>query len=353
MKRASLAFVLAVMATFVDQPEASAQIQNQPVEIVEATPLSSFSERSGTWPSQEIPEERLTIDRSDFSERLNAIPGLQARANGSPVFSIRGSGQADRTLRLFEGLPLNMADGVGASEFLLPVEAIGSLSLIKGPASVFYGGSAMAGALDHRMRFYERNALRLSGSEEGKALGPRSLFGAAVLPGGSTLERGQVTLFHERNPGRFPFTSTSTTQSGRRENNASDLSRATLAADAKAGPVTLRLRGLAAKSVGETPGSLHAPLNSSFDTTVELASLEARRDFESGDFLSLRATDSRLWGLYDRDTAFQSTSFSSRSSLSVDSRTNVAGSGLRTFGDLITQTIAGTYLGDARFHQFD
>ncbi|MES2962377.1 MAG: TonB-dependent receptor plug domain-containing protein, partial [Bdellovibrionota bacterium] len=218
----------ASMLVLVTSFEALAQqIQNQPVEIVRAAPLSSFSERAGAWPSLEIPEARLTNDRSDLSERLNALPGLQARTNGSPVLSIRGSGQADRTLRLFEGLPLNMADGVGASEFFLPTETIGSLNVIKGPSSVFYGGSAMAGALDHRVRFFERNAIRTTASDEGGWLGSRSLFGALVLPESKHVDRGQLTLFHERTPGRFPFTSTSTTRSGRRESNSSDLSRAT------------------------------------------------------------------------------------------------------------------------------
>lgn len=343
---AALAFVAGAQT-------ATAQIQNQPVEIVRAAPLSSFSERSGAWPAEQIPEERMTNDRTELSERLNSVPGLQSRTGGSPVLSIRGSGQADRTLRLFEGIPLNMADGVGASEFLLPSEALGSLSLIKGPASVFYGGSAMAGALDHHMRFFERNALRFSAGDEGGWLGPRSLLAAIALPASANIERSQLTLFHERNPGRFPFRSTSTSQSGRREQNATDLSRATIASDAKLGNWSFRLRGLGARAVGEAPGALAFPFSSTFDTSASLASLEARRDFDAGDFLSLRLSDSRIWGLYDRDSAAQSTSLSTRSALSVDTRKNFSSFGLRTFGDLVTQSVGASYLGGSTFHQFD
>lgn len=343
----------ALALALVGGTEAVAQIQNQPVEIVRAAPLSSFSERAGAWPSYDIPEDRLTSDRSDLSERMNQVPGLQMRTNGSPVLSIRGSGQADRTLRLFEGLPLNMADGVGASEFFLPTEVLGSLSLIKGPASVFYGGSAMAGALDHRLKFFDGHALRVLAADDGGWLGPRSVLGVAALPRNATFEKSQISLFHERTPGRYPFVSTSTTRSGRRESSAADLTRATIASDARLGSWSLRLRSLGGKSVGESPGALTFPFASTYDTTVSLASLEARRDFDEGEFLSLRLSDSRIWGLYDRDTATSSSSVATRSALSVDDRTMLGGIGARTFGDLVTQSIGASYLGSARFHQFD
>ncbi|MES2965738.1 MAG: TonB-dependent receptor, partial [Bdellovibrionota bacterium] len=194
---------------------------------------------------------------------------------------------------------------------------------------------------------------RTTASDEGGWLGSRSLFGALVLPESKHVDRGQLTLFHERTPGRFPFTSTSMTRSGRRESNASDLSRATAAVDGKAGGWALRARGLTGKSVGESPGSLTSPFSSTFDSTVSLVSLEGRRNSESGDFLSLRVSDSRIWGLYDRDTASQSTSAGSRSALSVDTRTSIESFGLRTFGDFVTQTIAASYLGSSTFHQFD
>lgn len=345
MKTKVVAFVLAISNI------ANAQIINQPVEIIEAPPLSAFSERSGAWPTKEIPEDIFSTDSSTIAERMNTIPGFVARESGSPTYSIRGSGQADRVLRLYNGLPLNMADGVGASDLFLPTETLGRVSVLKGPSSVFYGASAFGGAIDHTTRWFDQRAIRLTGFEEGGKLGTRSALG--VLPVRTKNSSSQFSVFHERRPGRFPFQSTTTTQSGTRENNAADLSRLTASSQINIDE-TLRVtaHAIAAKNVGESAGSLQAPFNNSFDMNGTLASVAVEKSLSATDLLSLRFSDFRIWGLFDRDTPTMSTSYAARHSIEADSRFALSDRTIaRFFADVYFDDVSASYLEGKTFTQ--
>lgn len=335
---------------------AHAQIWNQPTEIITDTPLSNFSERSGVWPSTEVPQDLYVETAESLSEFLNQVPGVQARESGSPTLSIRGSAQADRVLKLFEGLPLNLADGVGGSDLFLPQETLGSIRLIKGPASVFYGTSAMAGAVDYRLRIFERPALRLSLADDSGVIGPRSAFG--VLPfhlspsdSSSVL---QATLFTERRPGRFHYDSVSGQGSGRLDHNWTDTHRATLAGDFNIGGTLLKPRVILVKSVGEQPGALNDPRVSTFSTQGSLVSLDTSHPLSDSVDLGLRFSNILLESEYDRDTASPSDSRSLRTALSVDLQTLLAESAiLRTFADLNYGEFSASYLQGQKYFDND
>ncbi|RYZ65545.1 MAG: hypothetical protein EOP05_20450, partial [Proteobacteria bacterium] len=267
----------ALLGASVSASVSQAQIQTQPVEIIEAAPPAVFSERSGYWPTQEFSTDTLLQDSSTLNDRWNSVPGVQAREGGSPTLSIRGSAQADRVLKLFEGAALNMADGVGASDLLIPTEVMSQASILKGPASVFYGTSAMSGAVDHRLRYFERVAFKGALADDSGTFGTRSIGVIAphVSLSGST--RAQASLFHENRPGRFKFKSTTSDAEGRRFDNSTETTRATMAGDTQLGKWHLGARLIAATAEGENPGSLYFPFLSSFQNTGTLATVEASR----------------------------------------------------------------------------
>lgn len=329
---------------------AHAQIQNEPTEVVTAAPAPVFSERAGVWPSDSLPPSIFeNNDRTTTSDRWNTVPGVQSREQGSPTLSIRGSAQSDRVLQLFDGAPLNMADGAGAATLLIPTEVMSNVSLIKGPSSVFYGNSAMAGAVDHRLRYFDETTLSAQLADAGGEFGDRR--GSFVVP--FTRDRrpiAQISLLSERDPGAYLYQSS--LGSGRRDHNSQDLLRATAATDFEFGDGWgLSGRIIEAHSNGESPGSLVFPFTSAFDQKGSLATVQLSRALGISTLASLRVTDTRLWGDYDHGT---SSSFVSRTSLFVDFNTGVGDSLLiRTFGDFSYDSLTASYVGSAQFYQND
>jgi outer membrane cobalamin receptor len=329
---------------------AHAQIQNEPAEIITAAPVAVFSERSGVWPSEAIPAQTFeNNDRTTTSDRWNTVPGVQSREQGSPTISIRGSAQADRVLQLFDGAPLNMADGVGASTLLIPTEIMSEASLIKGPASVFYGNSAMAGAIDHRVRYFDDITLSGQLADAGGQFGDR--HASLVVPFQRDRKPvAQLSILSERDPGAYLYQSS--LGSGRREHNSQDLQRATAATNLEFGDGwKLSARLVEAHSDGESPGSLVFPLTSAIDQKGSLATVQLSRAFSASTLASLRVTDTRMWGDYDHGA---SSSFASRTSLFADLNTSATDSLLvRTFGDFSYDSLAASYVGTNRFYQND
>lgn len=330
---------------------ANAQIQNEPVDVVTASVPSTFSERAGFWPTEEIGNEQLKSDSSTLNDRWNSVPGIQARENGSPTFSIRGSAQADRVLKLFDGSPLNMADGVGGSDLLIPTEIMSNVALIKGPASVFYGTSAMAGAVDHRLRFYDDPTFSGTLGEAGGLLAEKRA--ALIVPLAN--KKTQVSVFAEQNPQSWLYQSTTTNRNGRNDGNAKSLYRATAASDLHFGSTTaLNVRAVVAKSTGDSSGSLYFPIHSTIDQTASLISLELKKQISSTVQASAKLLDTRIWGLYDDGTISQSTSFTTRTSLFAD--VNVALNDsllLKSFTDTSLNSLAASYVGSSRYYETD
>jgi outer membrane receptor protein involved in Fe transport len=325
--RLSISLLSIVLASL----SASADIQTQPTEVISASPLTPFSERAGLWPVQEIQAEgAANFPVRATSDFFNSNPGVQARQEGSPTLSIRGSAQADRVLKLFEGIPLNLADGIGASDLFLPKESIGTLRLIKGPASVFYGGSAMSGAVDHQQRLFDKPAVRFSIADDSGLPGMASLFGVAPT------RAGQFTVFGETAPNRIAYDSVSGYGSGRRDHNSTETLRTTAISDFKIGAKT-RVKPilLLAQAKGKTPGSLSHPSLNTFDRIGSLAGVDVSYPLGESDELAFRISDVRQWGTYDRGTTSESGSTTTRTALTADTRTRVFGRTLmRTFADL-------------------
>ena len=337
-------------AVFLMATHAQAQIQNEPTEVITASPPSVFSERAGLWPADELNRETFTNDTSTINDRWNSIPGVQARETGSPTISIRGSAQADRVLKLFDGAPLNMGDGLGASDLLIPTEVMSGVSLIKGPASVFYGPSAMAGAVDHRLRFYDQpTVIGALGDDSGK-FGDRRL--ALVVPIGKS--KTQLSVLTERDPQDFIYQSTTTSRSGRNDGNSRDLLRATAATDLNFDGWSFKARTVQARSSGSTSGSLNFPTASTFENTASLLTAELAKPFSENILGSLRITDTRIWGAYDANSASPSMSFTSRTSLFADLNIDLSRTlKLKSFSDVSTNHLTASYTGNSEYNESD
>ena len=308
---------------------AHAKIQTQPTEVISATPLTPFSERSGQWPIDEIQAEgSANFPVRSTSDVFNSVPGVQARLEGSPTLSIRGSAQADRVLKLFEGIPLNLADGIGASELFLPKESIGTIRLIKGPASVFYGASAMSGAVDHRQRLFERPGVRLTAADDTGVPGAFGAFG--VVPS----RFGQMTAYYETAPNRFYYDSVSGLGTGRRDHNSTETIRATAVTDFKLGSkIRVKPVLLVARARGRTPGALNFPSKDHFERTGSLVGADVSVPVREADQLNLKIADIRQWGAFGGASG-ESSSTTARTSLAADARTQIfGGTFMRTFGD--------------------
>lgn len=347
-------FAYALSALLLFSSLAKAQIQTQPVEIVEAAPPSVFSERSGYWPTESLSPDVMVQDRSTLNDRWNSVPGIQSREGGSPTISIRGSAQADRVLKLFEGAPLNMADGVGASDLLIPTEVMSEVSLLKGPASVFYGTSAMSGAIDHRLRYFDRVAIKGTLADESSLLGTRSVGAITPWQNKNETVRVQASLFHETVPGNFRYSSSSLNATGRRENNDSELNRATLATNARLGRWSLGARLIAARTQGSSPGSLYFPFVSTYQTTGTLLTVEASNALSETQLATLRVTNASIEGLYDKNTATESTSDVSRTTVNGDLRSVLTDSLLsRSFVDVSFNKLTANYVQGQTLHLSD
>jgi vitamin B12 transporter len=332
-----LAYSLICLLTLMPLQKASAQIQDQPTQIIEASPISNFSERAALWPSSDIQEPNTENKR--LSDVFNETPGIQARESGSPTLSIRGSSGADRVLKLFEGIPLNLGDGLGGSNLFIPEEAIGSIRVFKGPASAFYGSSAISGAIDHRERLFTKPAARIALTD----LREKNVF--AVTPFLSEIGSGQVTGSYSQNPGDFPFRSTTTNISGNRQHNGSNTSRITALANFNAGSISIRPIFLTVRSAGETPSPLNSNFPSDFDYSAFLSGVEVSKSLSETRKISVRLADVRQWGLFDRSTASESTSFVSRTLLTGDYQADIASSTVsRTFFDLKWDQLNSSYL---------
>jgi TonB dependent receptor/TonB-dependent Receptor Plug Domain len=333
---------IATALTFFLSNQAQAQvrdrIQTEPIEITAQSPDSVFSERAGDWPTSETSNSDLKPNSQPISETLNQVPGVQARDQGSPTISIRGSAQADRVLKLYEGIPLNFADGWGAANFFIPEESIGSLRILKGPSSVFFGPSAMAGAIDYRSRLFDQPFLRASTADDTGLLGRRSLF--AALP----IQKSQVTLFAEQAPQLYRYETP--TGGNRRENNSTDTLRATFKSNWRVGETRIRPLLLVARQSGELPGATYSPYLSTFKMNGTLAAVESVTPLGNENDLSARLSDLRLWR-EDGDSSGFTAWTNARSMLSVDWRMTVSKWTARTFTDLRVDRLSASSL-DAR-----
>ncbi len=257
----------------------------QPIEVIEETTHDIFSERAASWPSQRQSANQIQSEILPVFDSLNFLPGVQARDSGSPLVSLRGSGSLGRVLGLFEGIPLNLMDGTGAQRLLMPREIFADVSLLKGPASTFFGSDAMGGAFQFQARRFEGATVRLGAGSFGQR---NSLVVGGV---GSPAESfHQVSYFHEHTDGRYPFRLNRLNASGERTRNDLTLDRVVYLGEFQAGSIQVLPRLIVAREGGSTPGPFDGSFVSSIRRWGLLAGFTLAREVGPDSKLSLRSS---------------------------------------------------------------
>ena len=273
-------YIVIILFFFSNQALAD-QTRHAPEDIVTAPRIEPFSDRSGGWPNQPIPQQGKREKSNNWWTGWDDTEGVSGRYEGAPAISVRGSVKADRSLVLWDGIPLNLSDGIGPTELLIPEEIIGQIHVFKGPASVFYGRSALGGALLNQSKMETSAKLRIStASESTSAM-------EALVPFGTSSSQNQFSLFGLKTKGDHSYSLRSNSLSGRRDHNASELQRYTLVGKSTTGPWTLQHRLLFARKTGEYPNRIDqtptilTPGNGEFDRQVALAGISLSRPWGS------------------------------------------------------------------------
>lgn len=235
-----------------------------------------FSHRTSSAPFTEIAPHPLLLTNSTFENLFFSNTSLQARSQGSPTVSIRGSNQAARVLFVLDEIPLNFADGFGGSSLLVPLELTDTIQVIEGPTSALYGANAMAGAIHFRTKKFERPRLRgtLTSSDVYPSTSTRQTTGSLVLPQNINDQHSvQASFFTEKDSG--DFTHTTDGRKEKRRNNSQSMSRATLGSRHDLGAWKLKTLGLYTHLQKTTPGPLHTPLVTDQESDIFFAALSA------------------------------------------------------------------------------
>ncbi|MEQ1876612.1 MAG: TonB-dependent receptor [Bdellovibrionia bacterium] len=240
----------------------------EPPAYVEASPLDAFSERADGWTFSERESKQNHAEQQQLYDELAHVPGIAA-AQETPRLSIRGSSSLARILGLYDGIPLNLADGFGFSPLLMPQEAASSVRIIKGPASVFWGKDAMGGAINVIPKTFDRPLARLHVG----SFGQRGGFAAIPIISPTEKSNLQVTAYGDKTDGNFPYQSTTSGMSGTRESNDRATQRFTLKGEHDFGGVSVKKNLVWAQEFASTPGSINFPGTTHFNRTAGLASI--------------------------------------------------------------------------------
>ena len=256
-----------------DEPEA---IQVPPV-LIHQTELEEQT-RSVKWHFSSTPSPSI-LNLPQMDEALNSLNGLQTRSQGSPGFFLRGSAQSGRALVLFNDIPLNFASGFGVSPIFLPKEMIGYISVIKGPASLFYGSQAMAGSLNFIPKIYTHPQMTLTLSDTDESFLPWRKGGLGhhnwhlASPLLQTKKQFlQASVVSETNDGRFPYQTPSSIR-GVRQFNSRQLLRLVMNGRTQWNKLRLNYDGILGTQKQQSPGPINFPLKTEGRTQGVLVSL--------------------------------------------------------------------------------
>jgi outer membrane receptor protein involved in Fe transport len=97
-----------------------------------------------TISGDELQRQNLSVDKAIERTAGVAIVDGEIQIRGSSGWSY---GAGSRVAVILDGLPLLSGDALRPSWGLVPNEAVGQIELVKGPASVQYGSSALSGVL--------------------------------------------------------------------------------------------------------------------------------------------------------------------------------------------------------------
>lgn len=233
--------------------------------------------RSINWP---IEQSQLppSFNLPQLDEALNTLNGVQARTQGSPTFSIRGSGQSGRTLVLYNDIPLNFASGFGPPLVFLPKEVVHNITVVKGPASLFYGSQAMSGSLNFQSEKYEQAQAVLTFSDPDESFLPwrrgslahNSLQLASPLWKNKT-HQAQVSYFNENDDGQFSYRSSNA--SGVRNFNSQNLSRVVFESSSRWQNLLLTSNAIVGRHIRQSPGPTTFPRPTREETESYLVSV--------------------------------------------------------------------------------
>ncbi|MCB9072457.1 MAG: TonB-dependent receptor [Bdellovibrionaceae bacterium] len=235
-----------------------------------------FSERTLHVPYTEIKPNPTLLTHSAFDNIFLGQTSVQAKTQGSPTVSLRGSSQAARVLYVLDGVPLNFADGFGGSSLFIPIEITNKVDIIEGPVSAQYGAYAMAGALHFKTKQENTPLIRLGLGSAHHALTPLTTTNlAAVAPLiQSDNHKIQASVFLENDRGDFQFDTNGTSQE--RKNNSQNLRRITVTSRHQIDKWFLQSVVLYAGLNKVTPGPLHTPLATWQKTEAFFTSVSAQ-----------------------------------------------------------------------------
>lgn len=328
----------------------NSQIESE--DLITAPRIEAFSERSGLWPHHESQSTQDSDGHSNWWSRILGEPGIDSRQEGIPAISIRGSVKSDRTLLLLNGIPLNLSDGMGPSGLLIPEEIIGSSDFIRGPASVFYGRSALGGVINNRTEIQSHPKIQMSTDSIGVTTAQGIL--PYPLPGQG---RGQVSAMRQSDKGNYPFKAISNGITGTRLYNDKRINRYTLSNEISLKKWKVKQIALYAEKKGHYPARIDSPTTSltppsgSIDNQIGLFGLSLSRDLNSMNSFVWNLSGIRSDQKYDLDMPsfsatrtdrfFQSFQFSNISSSNWASQ---------VFLDQFYDEYQASYLSEGPFH---
>lgn len=232
-----------------------------PKQYIIARPLhEQFSERTSSAPFTEILPNPLSLNNSAFDSLFLPSTTVQAKSQGSPSISIRGSSQAARVLFILDEVPLNFADGFGGSHLLVPIEITKNIQMTEGPTSTLYGANAMGGAIHFKTAQQTSPLLRLGlGNASSSKVSPTTTNSTLILPLKiNDTHSLQGSLFLDRDRGDFSHTTDGSSQT--REHNNQNLRRFTIGTQHKYDRWKVKTFHLYTGLNKTTPGPLHTPI---------------------------------------------------------------------------------------------
>ncbi len=205
-----------------------------PRQLITDSPwIEEFSDRTTHAPFQKLTPQPLQITSPNFENLFQGSTAVQARTQGSPTTSIRGSSQAARVLYLLNNIPLNFLDGFGGSSQFVPTEILRQVNIFEGPTSALYGANALGGSIhfvgDQRKQALVRVGLSDTDTSyaEGGSLSTKNIALIAPLTSSDQKDHWQMSVFTENDRGDFPYTNAAG-QKQRRSQNDQQLQRFTL-----------------------------------------------------------------------------------------------------------------------------
>ncbi|MES2769443.1 MAG: TonB-dependent receptor [Bdellovibrionota bacterium] len=324
-------------------------VEKQPQEVVEATPIESFSGKSEGWPKDNISQDVLDVQGSSLYDALNKYPGIQTQgeaSSGSPSIRIRGSGGATRTLLLFNGTPINAQDGLGANPLLLPTEIVDSVDILKGPSSLFYGSDAVGGAINLKPRKFTSPTVRLGYESTYK---PSVFLGSPLFQSEKHSLQGSVYL--DESKGNYKYDDPTLGETKRIDNERGK-QRYSLIGENKFSKTTFSHHFVYAREKGKSPGPV--PYDASqvvdFDRNAFLGAVHVNQKINSLWNANYKLSHSRT----DNDNtqnAVKTNYFASKSTHSLSTDYQVSNyANLELFTDFSRDDFESLYVNASKLH---